>query len=164
MFPFQFNSTNQMSGCKARKCIRNNDINRITMTGTVWNDFQRCNKKVYKDGFCRRCYEPDRRYKHPCWIEGPLWKRDGIYGEPYDFPYHINTEEKKWVKGIYNLHPEIRPPDTCELDELISNTLDEDTLQNEYEQKQIAVKEWLEKYSSKIDYKIGKELEEILRK
>ena len=39
-----------MSGCKARKCIRNNDINRITMTGTVWNDFQRCNKKVYKDG------------------------------------------------------------------------------------------------------------------
>ena len=71
---------------------------------------------------------------------------------------------RKLIKGIYNLHPEIRPPDTCELDELISNTLDEDALQNEYEQKQIAVKEWLEKYSSKIDYKIGKELEEILRK
>ena len=43
---------------------------------------------------------------------------------------------------------------------LSSNTFDED----DYERRQIAVIEWLEKYSSKIDYKIGKELEEILKK
>ena len=79
----------------------------------------------------------------------------------------VNTtqkEGKKWVDGIYDLYPKIRPPNECELDELISTTLDEGDRRYEYEQKQIAVEKWLEKNSSKIDYKIGKELEEILRK
>ena len=153
-----------MNDCKARECIRNNDRNRIEKTGSQWNDFKRCNKKVYKDGFCKRCYEPDKRYNGLRWIKDQRWKRDGIYGEPYDFPYHTNTGEKKWVEGIYSLHPEIRPSNKCDIDQLISNTFDEDDKGYEYEQKQIAVREWLEKYSSKIDYKIGKELEEILRK
>ena len=83
-----------MNQCKARECIRNNDSYRIEKTGSQWNDFKRCNKKVYKDGFCKRCYEPDKRYNGLHWIKGQRWKRDGIYGEPYDFPYHTNTGEK----------------------------------------------------------------------
>ena len=79
--PFQ--STNKMGGCKATKCIENKDkemkkdSDGKKIDGSQWNDFKRCNKKVYKDGFCRRCYEPDRRYKHPSWIKGQLWKREG---------------------------------------------------------------------------------------
>ena len=177
MIPFQFNSTNQMGGCKARKCIENKDkemkkdSDGKKIDGSQWNDFKRCNKKVYKDGFCKICFGIDERGKHHSkrrpitgWSWGALWKLDGIYGEPYNFPYHITKEQKKWVEGIYELHPEIRPPNECDLDELISTTLDEDDRRYEYEQRQIAVEKWLEKNSSKIDYKIGKELEEILRK
>ena len=167
-----------MDGCKARKCIENKNIEMkkgsdgTKINGSQWNDFKRCNKKIYKDGFCRICFGIDVRDKHHSkrrplngWEWGALWKLDGIYGEPYNFPYHITKEQKEWVEGIYSLHPKIRPPDPCELDEHISNTLDEeDDKQYEYEQKQNAVKEWLEKYSAKINYKIGKELEEILRK
>ena len=166
-----------MGGCKARKCIENKDkemkkdSDGKEIDGSQWNDFKRCNKKVYKDGFCKICFGIDERGKHHSkrrpingWPWGALWKLDGIYGEPYDFPYHITKEQKKWVDGIYDLHPKIRPPNECELDELISTTLDEDDRRYEYEQKQIAVEKWLEKNSSKIDYKIGKELEEILRK
>jgi len=177
VIPFQFNSTNQMGGCKARKCIENKDkemkkdSDGKKIDGSQWNDFKRCNKKVYKDGFCKICFGIDERGKHHSkrrpltgWSWGALWKLDGIYGEPYNFPYHITKEQKKWVEGIYELHPEIRPPNECDLDELISTTLDEDDRRYEYEQRQIAVEKWLEKNSSKIDYKIGKELEEILRK
>ena len=166
-----------MGGCKARKCIENKDkemkkdSDGKEIDGSQWNDFKRCNKKVYKDGFCKICFGIDERGKHHSkrrpingWPWWALWKLDGIYGEPYDFPYHITKEQKKWVEGIYDLHPKIRPPNECELDELISTTLDEDDRRYEYEQKQIAVEKWLEKNSSKIDYKIGKELEEILRK
>jgi len=166
-----------MSGCKARKCIENKDkemkkdSDGTKIDGSQWNDFKRCNKKVYKDGFCKICFGIDERGKlhskrRPItgWSWGALWKLDGIYGEPYNFPYHITKEQKKWVEGIYELHPEIRPPNECDLDELISTTLDEDDRRYEYEQRQIAVEKWLEKNSSKIDYKIGKELEEILRK
>ena len=166
-----------MGGCKARKCIENKDkemkkdSDGKEIDGSQWNDFKRCNKKVYKDGFCKICFGIDERGKHHSkrrpingWPWGALWKLDGIYGEPYDFPYHITKEQKKWVDGIYDLHPKIRPPNECELDELISTTLDEDDRRYEYEQKQIAVEKWLEKNSSKIDYKIGKELEQILRK
>ena len=166
-----------MSGCKARKCIENKNIEMKRgsdgkkINGSQWNDFRRCNKKVYKDGFCKGCFGIDVRGKYHSkrrpingWPWGALWKLDGIYGEPYHFPYHITKEQKEWVEGIYKLHPEIRPSNKCDIDELISNTFDEDDRGYEYEQKQIAVREWLEKYSSKIDYKIGKELEEILRK
>ena len=166
-----------MGGCKARKCIENKDkemkkdSDGKEIDGSQWNDFKRCNKKVYKDGFCKICFGIDERGKHHSkrrpingWPWGALWKLDGIYGDPYDFPYHITKEQKKWVDGIYDLHPKIRPPNECELDELISTTLDEDDRRYEYEQKQIAVEKWLEKNSSKIDYKIGKELEDILKK
>ena len=73
-----------MTGCKARKCIKNTELN-DTLKGC--NDFKMCNKKVYQDGFCRRCYEHDKRVNNKNWKPDQLWKRDGIYGEPYDFPY-----------------------------------------------------------------------------
>ena len=40
-----------MDGCKARKCITNPDL-----SGTLekWNDFVRCSKKIYNDGFCEK--------------------------------------------------------------------------------------------------------------
>ena len=134
-----------MDGSKARKCITNPDL-----SGTLekWNDFVRCSKKIYKDGFCEKCYKKDNR-KNTLRIPGQLWERDGIYGEPYGFPYHINERDKKWVEKIYILHPEIRPQKEKD---------------NDYELKQQAVKDWLDKYSTKIDYKMGKELEKIINK
>ena len=138
-----------MTGCKARKCIRNTKLNH-TLKGC--NDFKMCNKKVYQDGFCKRCYESDKRVNNENWIPDQLWKRDGIYGEPYDFPYHKNEKEKDWVEKIYILHPNIRPQE----DQL------EDQLEEDYEQRQQAVKDWLDKYSTKINYKMGKELEKII--
>ena len=48
-----------MGGCKARKCIENKDkemkkdSDGKEIDGSQWNDFKRCNKKVYKDGFCK---------------------------------------------------------------------------------------------------------------
>ena len=135
-----------MKWCKARKCIRNTELNH-TLKGC--NDFKMCNKKVYQDGFCKRCYEPDKRVNNKNWIPDQLWKRDGIYGEPYDFPYHTKESDKVWVEKIYTLHPDIRPQKKDE---------------NDYEQRQRAVREWLDKYSTKIDYKMGKELEKIISK
>ena len=129
-----------MTGCKARKCIRNTKLNH-TLKG--FNDFKMCNKKVYQDGFCRRCYELDKRANNKHWIPDQLWKRDGIYGEPYDFPYHTKESDKVWVEKIYTLHPDIRP---------------------QKDDRQRAVREWLDKYSTKIDYKMGKELEKIISK
>ena len=125
-----------MSGCKARHSIR-------------WNDFKKCNSPVHKDGFCSLCFNKDERA-----YVGPLkksngdfpwdarWKRLGIYEEPYDFPYHTTKQEKLWVKNIYNLHPEIKPKEEHYDD-------------YDYEQKQQAVTDWLNKYPTKINYKIN---------
>ena len=146
-----------MDTCKARKCIRNPDYNHI-LKG--WNSFKRCNKKVYQNGFCKRCFSKDERSyvgskKKPeeGWQWTALWERDGIYGIPYDFPYHITDSEKQWIGGIYRLHPEIKPKEIQNINLLI-----------EANQRQLKTKiqQWFDKYSYKIDYKMGKELEEIL--
>ena len=147
-----------MTGCKARKCIKNTELN-DTLKG--YNDFKMCNKKVYQDGFCRRCYEHDKRVNNKNWIPDQLWKRDGIYGEPYDFPYHKNEKEKDWVEKIYILHPNIRPQEDHEEDHEEGHEEDHEEY---YEQRQQAVKDWLDKYSTKINYKMGKELEKIINK
>ena len=98
-----------METCKARKCFRNKDLNH-KMKG--WNDFKRCDKKLFQDGFCKKCFSDDKR-KKAVWVgpkyHGKRWKRDGIYGEPYDFPYHITEYDKKWITMIYDLHPSIKP-------------------------------------------------------
>ena len=142
-----------MNVCKARACITNPDL---THTLKRWISFKRCNKKVYQDGFCKMCFSKDTRtyvgsMKRPevGYPWDARWKRDGIYGEPYDFPYHTKESDKVWVEKIYTLHPDIRPQKKDE---------------NDYEQRQRAVREWLDKHSTKIDYKMGKELEEIISK
>ena len=94
-----------------------------------------CNKKVYQDGFCKRCYEPDKRVNNKNWIPDQLWKRDGIYGEPYDFPYHKNEKEKDWVEKIYILHPNIRPQEDQEEDH------EEDQLEEDYDYPEMDVLE-----------------------
>ena len=136
-----------MKGCKARICINNIELN-DKLIG--YNDFKMCNKKVYKDGFCKKCYGHDERFNDKHWIPDQLWKRDGIYGEPYDFPYHKNEKEKIWVEKIYTLHPSIRPQK--------NNKKYED----DYIHLIQGIKEWLDKYSTDINYKIGKELENII--
>ena len=131
-----------METCKARTCFRNKDLNH-RMKG--WNDFKRCDKKVFQDGFCKKCFEDDKRK----WAvdapkyHGPRWKRDGIYGQPYDFPYHVLDIEKKWVAMIYDLHPSIKPKKAH--DPMIDN-----------------IKQWIEKYSKNISYEMGLELSQII--
>tara|TARA_B100001094_G_C17671391_1_gene548949 strand:- start:167 stop:580 length:414 start_codon:yes stop_codon:yes gene_type:complete len=137
-----------METCKARVCKKTKKFNNI-LEG--WNDFKRCNKKCYKDGFCEYHYKIDTRshagWGWETWCKGEpvgLWKKDGIYGEPYDFPYHKTESEREWVEKIYILHPEIRPPISPE-------------------EKLEKVKQWFENNSEKINYKIGKELNDILQ-
>ena len=80
-----------METCKARICICNPHLESYIK----WNDFKRCDKKVFKENLCRKCFEDDKRIwaaKYPA----PRWKRDGIYGQPYDFPYHVLEKDKKW--------------------------------------------------------------------
>lgn len=146
-----------MDTCKARKCIRNPDFNHI-LKG--WNSFKRCNKKVYQNGFCKTCFSKDERsyvgsQKKPekGWSWNSLWERDGIYGVPYTFPYHTTKSEQKWVEGIYKLNPEIKPREIDIIDCLLNKGK---------EQLRIDIQQWFDKYSDKIDYKMGKELEEIL--
>jgi len=99
-----------MNKCKANRCIRNkNLVYPKNVKFCAWNDFERCNKKVYKDGFCKICYEPDKRLKDINWINDQRWKRDGIYGQPYDFPFHTSPKEKEWVEMMYVLHPHLKP-------------------------------------------------------
>lgn len=97
-----------MDGCKSRICIINKNLQYKKIRGSHNNDFKRCNKSVYQEGFCKLCYEYDKRTVFPC-INDRRWKRDGIYGEPYTFPFHKSEWEKLWVKMIYDLHPEINP-------------------------------------------------------
>lgn len=97
-----------MEGCKARSCIKNPSLKYKRIKGGVWNDFKRCNRPIFHDGFCKICYEHDKR-KSLTAINDNRWKRDGIYGEPYAFPYHKNITDKIWVQMIYDLHPEISP-------------------------------------------------------
>lgn len=113
------NTCKNMDRCKANSCVRNkNLVYPKIVRGSVWNDFERCNKKVYKDGFCKICYEPDKRYKHPDgWIDDQRWKRDGIYGQAYDFPYHKNIRQKEWVEMMYYLHPHLKPKEILKLKE-----------------------------------------------
>jgi len=117
-----------MNTCKANACVRNkNLIYPKNVRLRVWNDFVRCNKKVYNDGFCKMCYEPDKRYKSRVWIDDQKWKRDGIYGESYDFPFHTSPKEKEWVEMMYYLHPHLKPKETLKLKETKPNvTLKQD--------------------------------------
>jgi hypothetical protein len=99
-----------MNTCKANRCVRNQLlIYPKNIVGKQWNDFKRCNKQVYMDEFCKLCYEHDKRNKHPCWIDDQRWKRDGIYGESYDFPFHTSPSDKEWVEMMYTLHPYLKP-------------------------------------------------------
>ena len=104
-----------MDACIARKCFQNADLKQYSIRGGKWNDFKRCSFKVYKDGFCKKCYNYDQRSdSDPNKINDQRWKRDGIYDQPYDFPFHRKEHDKEWVKMIYELHPEIKPIDTKE--------------------------------------------------
>ena len=87
-----------------------------------------------------------QRCKNINWIPDQLWKRDGIYGEPYDFPYHKTEDEKKWVKMIYELHPHLQPKQK----EITA------------EEKIKKIKQWLEENENDISYKCGKELHDII--
>ena len=141
-----------METCKARICIRNPELNiKPRFEKSIWNDFKRCDKQILKDGFCKICFEDDKRK----WAvdapkyHGPRWKRDGIYGQPYDFPYHVLERDKEWVAMIYDLHPSIKPKKANELtknhDQMIDN-----------------IKQWIEKYSKNISYEMGLELSQII--
>ena len=110
-----------------------------------WNDFERCSKPVFKDGFCKRCYNHDQRFKSHLWIPDQLWKRDGIYGEPYDFPYH-KSDEQKWVQMIYELHPHLKPKQKIET----------------HEEKIEKIKKWFNDNKNNISYEAGIELNGIL--
>ena len=136
-------------GCKARICIRNK---KLIYRG--WNDFEKCNKKEYEDGFCKLCssrspcprpvHKPDQR-----------WKGNGIYGEPYDFPYHTQYFETQWVAMIYHLHPSINPKkETIDCIDESNYKINEKIILN--------IKNWLETNSEKLDYKMGSELNKIL--
>ena len=148
-----------MDTCKANKCVKNRNLSYGGVSACrVLNDFKRCSSKVYKEGFCKRCYEHDTRASNPRWIPDQLWKRNRIYGEPYDFPYHQTKNEKDWVEMIYTLHPHIRPvkKDTVE-EEIVVNEAKETA-----EEKIAKIIIWLDNNSEKINYKLGSELNEIL--
>ena len=160
-----------MDTCKANKCVKteglvyNGKVLPINRGG--YNDFVRCSKKVYKDGFCKRCYEPDKRYKSKVWIPDQLWKRDGIYGEPYDFPYHKAEDEKEWVKMMYTLHPHLRTKENSQSIDIEgkSKIENEDKVARIVAEDKInKVLQWLDDNSTKINYKLGLELNEILTK
>ena len=134
-----------MDTCKANKCTTNSSLIYKGMR-SKWNDFERCSKPVFKDGFCKRCYNHDQRFKSHLWIPDQLWKRDGIYGEPYDFPYHKTEYEKKWVQMIYELHPHLKPKQKIET----------------HEEKIEKIKKWFNDNKNNISYEAGIELNGIL--
>tara|TARA_B100000900_G_scaffold388814_1_gene381175 strand:+ start:121 stop:537 length:417 start_codon:yes stop_codon:yes gene_type:complete len=136
-----------METCKANKCIKVSGVVYKGKQINGWYGFERCSKKVYKDGFCKRCYEPDKRFKSPhVWIPDQLWKRDGIYGEPYDFPYHIKESDKKWVEIMYTLYPNLKPKQ--------KNITSDDKIEK--------IKFWLKENEDNISYGAGIKLNEIL--
>ena len=153
-----------MEACNARICICNphlgsskwKDFKRCDKKVfkenlLKWNDFKRCNKKVFKGNLCRKCFEDDKRkwaLNAPKY-HGPRWKRDGIYGQPYDFPYHVLETDKKWVDMIYALHPSIKPKKENELAKVHEQMIDN-------------IKQWIEKYSKNISYEMGHELSQII--
>ena len=98
-----------METCKARICIENRKMSHIE--GYKWTKFRKCNRKNYRDGFCKKCISYDNRpwalNSEKYW--GERWKRDGIYGKTYNFPYHVTDDDKLWVNRIYELYPEIKP-------------------------------------------------------
>ena len=143
-------------GCKARRCIKNP----VLQSSYVWNDFIKCNQKEYEDGFCKLCFNEQKSDKRMGTAKpDQRWKRDGIYGQSYDFPYHTTEKEKKWVAMIYHLHPSINPN---------KDTVDESIVvidESKYKKNEkiiLNIKEWLEKNSEKLDYKMGSELHKIL--
>jgi len=134
-----------MDTCKANQCITDKSL--IYQGRNVRNnDFARCSKKVFKDGFCKRCYNQDQRVKSNMYIPDQLWKRDGIYGEPYDFPYHKTEYEKQWVQMMYYLHPHLKP------------TQKEETPAEKIEK----IKKWFNDNKQNISYESGIELNDIL--
>jgi len=137
-----------MESCKANKCVK---ISGLIYNGNVvngWNGFKRCSKKVYKEGFCKICYEPDKRYKSPhVRIPDQRWKRDGIYGEPYNFPYHTKESDKKWVEMMYTLHPHLKPKQI----EITSG------------EKIEKIKKWAKENEDNISFGAGIKLNEILK-
>ena len=102
-----------MMGCKARWCKHNPLLHyegTLAPSSKKWNDFKRCSKPVHEDGFCEICFNEQKSDKRTGTAKpDKRWKRDGIYGEPYAFPYHTTKSDKAWVEMIYTLHPDIRP-------------------------------------------------------
>ena len=125
-----------MESCKANKCKKKILNSNPITNGMILKDVQ----NLFKDGFCKRCFNKDKRFKNINWIPDQLWKRDGIYGEPYDFPRHKTEDEKKWVQMIYELRPHLKPKEITA------------------EEKIKKIKEWLDENESNISYKHGKEL------
>ena len=158
-----------MMGCKAR-CCKHNPL--LHYEGTLapskkkWNDFKRCSKTVHEDGFCEICFNEQKSDKRTGTAKpDKRWKRDGIYGEPYAFPYHTTKSDKAWVEMIYTLHPQIRPipeePFTEEpvrKEEVPVSVLEEVSS----EEKIAKVLIWLDNNAEKINYKLGSELKELL--
>ena len=142
-----------MNTCRANKCVTNTTlIYEGVSKYKRWNDFKKCGKKEYKDGFCKKCFEPDQRdpsAKSPTWIPDQVWRRNGIYGEPYDFPYQESKNAKDWVKMIHHLHPHLKP-------------VEEDIVRDKNEIKLENVRIWLNENAEKINYKLGTELNEII--
>lgn len=136
-----------METCKANKCKKNSQLK----SHNKWNDFERCSKPVFKDGFCKRCFNKDKRFKNINWIPDQLWKRDGIYGEPYDFPTHKKEQERLWVEMIYTLHPEIKPQnDEDESQEVleVSEEIKEEKITRKGQKKNVSPTEELVKLSN----------------
>ena len=111
-----------MEHCKARKCFINSSlpcperfVGSLAKSRAKYNDFKPCTKPVFQEGFCKVCYGKDTRpdgngnavREHG--KEGRKWERDGVFGEPYEFPTHKKEQESLWVEMIYTLHPEIKP-------------------------------------------------------
>jgi len=144
-------------GCKARVCIRNPKLHYVGDSSyKVWNDFEKCNKKEYEEGFCKLCFNGDKR-KNTWNGTDQRWKRDGIYGEPYDFPYHTERKDKQWVTMIYHLHPSINPKKESE------ESIVYDVSNYKKNEKIILdIKNWLETNSDKLNYKMGSELNKLL--
>ena len=111
-----------MDHCKARKCFINSSlpcpemfVGSLAKSRAKYNDFKPCKNPVFQEGFCEICYGKDTRLGEngnsvrAHGKEGRKWERDGVFGEPYDFPTHKKEQERLWVEMIYTLHPEIRP-------------------------------------------------------
>ena len=158
-----------MMGCKARWCKHNPLLHyegTLAPSKKKWNDFKRCSKTVHEDGFCEICFNEQKSDKRKGTAKpDKRWKRDGIYGEPYAFPYHTTKSDKAWVEMIYTLHPDIRPvPEESEEPEEPEEPVPVEPVTEEVSSEEKIAKAliWLDNNAEKINYKLGSELKELL--